>query len=135
MNPSPLARKLGIKAGHRVLVTGAPGGYLEELGDLPEGTSLSTQPEGEPYDVVQTFVRDRAAIDEAAPEALGALKPGGLLWFAYPKKTSSIKTDISRDVGWDALTSAGWACIAQLSIDDTWSAGRFRPTADIKRGS
>jgi hypothetical protein len=131
---TPLAGKLGIKPGHRVLVTGAPEGYLEALGDLPEGASLSTEPDGEPYEVVQAFVRDRAAVDGAAPGVLKALKPGGVLWFAYPKKTSRIKTDINRDTGWDALTAEGWACIAQISIDDTWSAGRFRPTADIKRG-
>jgi hypothetical protein len=133
MSTSSMARKLGIKAGHRVLVTGAPDGYLEEMGEMPEGASLATQPDGEPYDVVQAFVRDRAAVGSAGFQALRALKPGGLLWFSYPKKTSRIKTDINRDQGWDALTSRGWACIAQVSIDDAWSAGRFRPTADIKR--
>jgi hypothetical protein len=129
-----MAGKLGIKPGHRVLVTGAPEGYLDVLGDLPEGAALSTEADGAQYDVVQAFVRDKAAVDKAAPGTLGALRPGGMLWFSYPKKTSRIKTDINRDKGWDALNEAGWECIAQVSIDDTWSAGRFRPAADVKRG-
>lgn len=63
--------------------------------------------------------------------ALQALKPGGLLWFAYPKKSSGLKTDITRDVGWDAVTQAGLKGVAQVAIDETWSALRFRPVEEV----
>ncbi|MGH3665245.1 MAG: hypothetical protein ACRDU8_03995 [Egibacteraceae bacterium] len=58
---------------------------------------------------------------------------GGLLWPAYPKRSAKVDTDLTRDVGWDAVTKAGWDGIAQVSVDDVWSAVRFRPVADIKR--
>jgi hypothetical protein len=133
MAETPLAKKLGVKPGYRVLVLNAPNGYLQALGPLPEGAEVATLG-GETFDVVQVFVRNKADIDSHAGPALDAVRPGGMLWFSYPKKTSKVKTDINRDVGWDSLTSAGWECIAQVSIDDTWSAGRFRPSTDVQSG-
>ncbi|HYO89253.1 MAG TPA: hypothetical protein VER79_11430 [Candidatus Limnocylindrales bacterium] len=64
--------------------------------------------------------------------AILAVKPGGVFWACYPKLTGEIKTDITRDKGWDALTGAGWRGVAQVSVDGTWSALRFRPETDIK---
>lgn len=46
-----------------------------------------------------------------------------------------MKTDISRDAGWDAVHAAGWEGVAMVAIDDTWSAMRFRPSADVKNSS
>jgi len=55
------------------------------------------------------------------------------LWFCYPKKTGKIKTDISRDIGWDTVAKLGYEGIRAISIDDTWSGMRFRPREEIKR--
>lgn len=52
---------------------------------------------------------------------------------SYPKKSSKVKTDLTRDIGWDVVTDVGWTGIAQVSIDDTWSATRFRPADDVGR--
>lgn len=132
MADSPLAKRLGIKPGQRVLVMNAPESYWELLGDLPDGVDLKTSPDGE-FDVVQLFVRSKQDVDHHAPQAMEALKPGGMLWFAFPKKTSGIKTDVSRDTGWDVVRAADMEAIATISIDDTWSGIRFRPSADVKR--
>lgn len=133
MAETPLAKKLGMKAGHRVLVLNAPDGYLQLLEPLPEGVEVATSGGGA-FDLVQVFVRGKGEIDSHARRALEAVKPGGLLWFSYPKKSSKVKTDINRDVGWESVTNEGWENIAQVSIDDTWSAGRFRPSGDVRSG-
>ena len=132
MAGSPLAKKLGIREGQRLLILNAPAGYADSLAPLPEYAEVQTMPDGA-FDFVQVFVHNQAEVEQYAPTALGALKPGGLLWFTYPKKTSKIKTDIHRDVGWDAVKNAGMEGIASISVDDTWSGIRFRPAGDIKR--
>ena len=124
MSQRSLSKKLLIKPGYRVLVINAPAGYLTALNPLPEGVTMSETLNGD-FDLVQVFVRSIADANACAPKALTALKPNGLLWFAYPKKSSKIKTDINRDVGWDAVTSEGWEGIASIAIDDTWSGIRF----------
>lgn len=127
-----MAQKLGIKDGFAVLVIGAPVGCAESLGELPPGASLSNSGDG-PFDAIHLFVANKAALDAAWPPSLARLKPGGLMWLAYPKKTSGVETDITRDLGWDVVKAAGWRPVTQVAIDETWSALRFRPEAEVGR--
>ena len=136
---TPLGKKLGLRPGSKIIVINAPPGYLQMLGDLPAGAEISSGTEGDTledaaFDSVQVFLSSKDDADRLAPEALRLLAPDGLLWLAFPKKSSGLKTDISRDTGWDSLHNAGWEMVTLISVDDTWSAGRFRPSADIKSG-
>ncbi len=126
MAGNPLAGKLQIKPGNRLLVLNAPPGYLARLGPLPDGVGLAERPSGT-YDVVHLFVNDKAELGRLAQRALEAIKPSGVFWVSYPKRSAKVSTDITRDVGWDELTAAGWRPVSQVSIDDVWSALRFRP--------
>lgn len=133
MPDTPLYKKLGIKPGYSVLVLGAPEGYAERLGELPEGVNLLDKaPREGRVDVVHAFVRDAAELRKVAPEAIDALKPGGLLWFSYPKKSSKLNTDLDRDSSWAPLTDAGLRIVTAISVDDTWTGLRFRPVSDVK---
>src|SRR5206468_11401198 len=73
--------------------------YTLSLHDaLPISTGATVQTSGKgPFDIVQAFVYTKAEVNKLAQQAVQALKQGGMLWFSYPKKTSKIKTDISRD--------------------------------------
>ena len=75
---------------------------------------------------IQVFVRTRAELDRLAPGCVKALADGGLLWVSFPKGTSGIQTDLTRDEGWDALADAGLKWVTLISIDDTWSAFALR---------
>ena len=131
MAGSPLVRKLGIKPGHRVLIMNAARNYSETLGDLPDEVKIETEADGV-FDFIQVFVRNKADIDSHSPTAIRALAPGGMLWFSYPKRSSKVATDVTRDVGWESLGNANMRPVSQVSIDTTWSALRFRPIADVK---
>lgn len=131
MADTPIAKKLGIKPGQKLLILNAPENYQEMLGDLPEGAEVYTGGEG-PFDFVQLFVKSKAEVDSQAQRVIQAVKPGGLLWLSYPKKSSKIKTDIHRDTGWEAMVEAGWEGVTLISLDDTWSAFRLRPHSEIK---
>jgi hypothetical protein len=125
-----LAGKLHIKPGDLVLVLGAPDGYLDRLKPLPEGAEVREEP-GEFFDVIQAFVRDRDDLDEVLELVLEALKPGGILWMCYPKRSSNVPTDLSRDAGWDPLSEAGRGPVAAISIDEVWSGLRFGLRPDL----
>jgi hypothetical protein len=133
MADTPLTKKLAIKPGYKLLILNAPDGYIDRLDPLPDGATIHTKAADESgFDFVQVFVRSKADVDANAQAAVGALKPGGLLWFAFPKKTSKIKTDVTRDVGWDTLTAMAYGPVTAIAIDDTWSALRFRPNSEVK---
>ncbi len=130
MPGSSVADKLRIKPGQQVLIMNAPDGFIQALG-LPAGTRLHTSADGT-FDFVLLFAHSKAEVDNEGKKAIHSLKPGGMLWIAYPKKSSKIKTDITRDVGWDSIRNAGMEGVSLIAIDDTWSAMRFRPSSEVK---
>ncbi len=132
MSEKTLSQKLLIKPGNRLLLLNAPEGYAARLNDLPAGCVLETVPAEAAFDWVQAFVYHEADIHQYAALAMQSAKAGAIVWFAYPKKTGAIKTDISRDHGWQSVVSAGWEGVTQIALDDTWSALRFRPISEIK---
>jgi hypothetical protein len=131
MAATSIARKLLIKPNHKILILNAPDGYLKLLDPMPEDAQIKTKADGA-FDCVQAFVYNKADVEKLAQAAIKALKPGGLLWMTYPKKTSKIKTDISRDTGWEAVREQGMEGVALIAIDGTWSAMRFRPASDVR---
>jgi hypothetical protein len=133
MGDEALLRKLRIAAEDRLLLVGAPAGYLERLGRAADTDFVTAVPGA--YDVVHVFVPDHEAVERDAPKALTAVRHGGVVWMSYPKRSSRVPTDITRDAGWDVLDAAGWEGVAQVSVDEVWSAVRFRPSADVVRRS
>lgn len=123
MPESPLAKKLKLKDGTKAAVIHAPQNYLDELRHNGE---ISPALRGK-YDWIQVFVRNRAELETLAPKAARALKPGSLLWISFPKGTSKIQTDLTRDKGWEGLQKLDLKWITLVSIDDTWSAFGLRP--------
>jgi hypothetical protein len=57
----------------------------------------------------------------------GMIGDAAKVWLCYPKGSSKVETDLSRDAGWEPMFNAGWIVVAIASVDATWSAVRFRP--------
>ena len=55
------------------------------------------------------------------------IEPDSVLWIAYPKGTSKIKTDINRDTIRVTGEEFKITTVSAISIDNIWSALRFRP--------
>ena len=134
MGTSSLAAKLKIKPGHRVLVLNAPAKVVEALLPLPDGAEMVT-PKAKGVDFGMLFAKDTAELGKRAAQLIAAVKPDGLVWVCYPKKTSKIHTDLSRDHGWEPVTREGLEGVALIALDDDWSAMRFRPGLGAHRGA
>ena len=126
MPENPLLKKMKLKPGQRAAIINAPDGYLEALQPLPENVELAGDLAGT-FDWVQLFVKTQAELEQAMPHIRDALKPAGTLWITFPKGTSKIQTDLTRDKGWDSLRSLDLKWINLISVDDTWSAFSLRP--------
>lgn len=86
-----------------------------------------------PYNFMIFFVRNSYEVEQLAPMALHNLVADGILWFCYPKKSSKkYPTNIDRDHGWDTLNNSGLRIVRLVSIDNDWSAVRFRNIKYIK---
>lgn len=112
----PLAKKLQLKDAMRGRVLCAP--------EQP-AIDLETSPDG-PWDWVLAFVVTRADLTAIAPLLMTDLREDGLVWIAYPKKTSRLAADLDRDHGWEPIDALGLKGVRQIAIDEDWSALRFR---------
>jgi hypothetical protein len=126
MTENALAKKMKLKPGQRAAIVNAPDGYIDALRPLPEGVEIADGLNGA-FDWVQVFIRNQAELDVLLPQVVGALKPTSTLWLSFPKGTSKIQTDLTRDKGWDAVQQADLKWINLISVDDTWSAFALRP--------
>ena len=126
MADSILAKKMKLKPGQRAAIIQAPSGYAEALQPLPENVEIAQQLEGQ-FDWVQLFVKNQAELEKWLPQVVAALRPASLLWVTFPKGSSKIQTDLTRDKGWDAVQRADLKWINLISVDETWSAFSLRP--------
>jgi len=133
MADASLIKKLGIKPKQCVIILNAPEGFSEQIGPLlPADVELHTNPTSEGnFDIVLQFVQNKAGVEKDTPIAIGMVKPGGRLWLSYPKQSSKIPTDINRDILWKIFPNSEWRPVTQISIDEIWSALRFRPKTEV----
>jgi len=123
MPESPLAIKIKLKSGLNAAVINAPEKYLDELKhDAEISQTLSGK-----FDWVQIFVKNKAELETLAPKAAKALKPESILWISFPKGTSKIQTDLTRDMGWEGVQALELKWINLVSVNETWSAFALRP--------
>lgn len=60
------------------------------------------------------------------------IEDDAVLWFAYPKGTSKIKTDINRDILWQEAAAYNIRPVSIVSLNETWSVLRFRSIENVK---
>jgi hypothetical protein len=135
--PTSLAQKLRIREGARVALLNAPDGYATTLDPLPGGVEVATitADASEQYDVTLLFARDHAELECLAPAVIAATRDEGVLWIAWPKGGAKAKGAITRDTLWPVMAALGWGPVSNVSLDETWSALRLRPEAEVKRTS
>ena len=120
-----LARKMKLQDGQLAVVLNAPEGALQDLEPLPFGVILSKNGKI-PADWILIFVKNQAELEKVLPKALKLFQPETLLWIAYPKKTSKIKTDFTRDTGWSFLQDKDLRWVTLVSFNEDWSAFAMR---------
>jgi hypothetical protein len=118
---TPLAKKLGIAAGHRVKTHGAPPHYQDLLAPLPEGVTISARLRGQ-VDVWHLFTTTRRELAGALGDAIAATEAGGVIWISWPKKTSGVPTDVTEDRIRDLVLPLGLVDVKVCAVDETWSA-------------
>lgn len=125
-----LIKKLQVKDGMRLLLLNAPEHFEALLGELSEGVSVSREL-GDGFDAVLLFAKNQEDLNAGWATARDAVVFDGLLWIAYPKRSSKVETDLTRDSGWACTEADGYRPIRQVAVDVIWSALRFRPTSEV----
>ena len=117
---TPLAQKLGIKAGMKVVAMGAPAGYRKWLAPLPEKVSFSDKPSaGSGF--IHLFVTERRMLEKELKRLRKLVADAGVLWASWPKKSAGVATDITEDVIREVCLPLGFVDVKVCAVDQTWS--------------
>jgi hypothetical protein len=117
---TPLAQKLGIRAGARLFVHGAPANYPELLAPLPEGVRTVPRIDLE-TDVIHLFATRRSELGELLQRALELMRSDAAVWVSWPKKAAGVPSDISEDAIRSLALPTGLVDIKVCAVDQTWS--------------
>lgn len=111
-----IAQKLKIKEGYTILSLNAPAGFARGLEPLPKHVIITEN--GNSYHQVHWFVKNKAQLDKEINMILSLIKDDVLCWVYYPKGTSKMQTDLTRDKGWDSLLNHDeFTWISLISFD------------------
>ena len=123
-----LVEKFFIKNGYHIAVLNAPENYLSDtLVGLPDDVTVSEALDGQ-YDLVHVFAAKKETLAPQVESLKAALKTGGMLWISYPKgnNKAKVETDLNRDILNALVSEYGFKANHIISIDDIWSALRFK---------
>jgi hypothetical protein len=119
MSTRSVAEKLLIK--RNTTLWSSHAARLELVEPLPTGVRRVHAPEQARTALV--FADDAVSLRDLLAAHQERLARAEVLWVAYPKGN---RTDINRDSLWPILGEHGMRPVTQVSIDQVWSALRFR---------
>ncbi|MFI2369497.1 DUF3052 domain-containing protein [Streptomyces sp. NPDC018833] len=119
---TPLAGKIGIRAGDRVVLRHRPDDW--EVPGLPEGASL-TERASRTADVTLTFHRTRRELAREAPGLVERLADRAMLWVVWPRKAAGHDSDITENVLREVFLPLGVVDVKVAALGEDWSALKF----------
>jgi hypothetical protein len=124
---TPLAKKLGIKDGFRVVLLHVPEDVRSSLSSVFEKCRIERNgiKTSKDLDFIFFFAKSRAGLELEMVPAAKALAPAGMLWISWPKKSSGVATDLTEDVIRQSGLDAGLVDIKVCAVTDVWSGLRF----------
>lgn len=121
---TPLAKKLGIKEGYTVYFVNQPSHYFTLFEILPEIVVLEDPKEGS-VDFIHLFCTQKKEFEEQSLAVKPLLKKTGMLWISWPKGSSKMETDLSRDPIRNFLLNNGLVDTKVCAVDEDWSGLKF----------
>ena len=118
---TPLIKKLGIKPDYALVVVDPPENYWDLLGDLPEGVAVREPGEDAPLDFLHLFVTSKADLERSLPLVTKQVKPQGMIWVSWPKKSSGRWTGLTEDLIREVALFQGLVDVKVCAVDEIWS--------------
>ena len=117
---TPLAKKLGIKAGFKVHTINAPPQYADLVAPLPDDVELTTTSAAD-TDLIHLFTNSRDELFSQLSVARHLIKQDGTIWISWFKKAAKLPTEITEDTVREAAFPLGLVDVKVCAVDERWS--------------
>jgi len=121
---TPLVKKLGIKEGGRVAFVNAPDDFQATLGELPSDVKLM-KATMKSLDLILFFVLSERILARDFTKLAERLTSNGMIWIAWPKKSSGVSTDLTFERVQRIGLDVGLVDVKICAINETWSGLKF----------
>ena len=121
---TPLPQKLGIKPGFKVALPSIPPDVRKEIQTALANCEMA-EAHKIPLDLVLNFVVTQKDLIASFPTWTGRLTPGGMLWIAWPKKSSGRQSDLDENKVREVGLAGGLVDVKVCAISETWSGLKF----------
>ncbi|MEL6140353.1 MAG: DUF3052 domain-containing protein [Bacteroidota bacterium] len=122
---TPLAKKLGIKAGFHYLIENGPDHYFDLFSDFPDDAVLNEDRQAENLDFIHFFCQYEVDLHQSIPKLKPLLKSTGMLWVSWPKGKSKLETDLKREPIREYILGQGLVDVKVCAVDEDWSGLKF----------
>ena len=120
---TPLEKKLGVKEGFNLRFVNAPAELYKEL-DLPVKVTVNSRVR-KPIDLVLLFVTNKSELERTFSKYSLKLRPSGMLWICWPKKSSGVVSDLTDNVVRHLGLAKGMVDVKVCAVDEVWSGLKF----------
>lgn len=117
---TPLAKKLGIKAGLKIVVIDGPDNYRELIEPLPDDVMISCD-ERNGADIVHIFTNSRDGLLRCLTNGRSLIRQDGAIWVSWYKKAAKLPTETVEDDIRAAAIALGLVDVKVCAVDEKWS--------------
>ena len=117
---TPLAAKLGLRAGSNLVLAGAPDDDMALIAPAPEGMQVGTHM-ARTTDIVHLFSTRRVELSRFLLSCRSKLRPDAAIWVSWPKKSAKVATDITEDVVREVALPLGFVDVKVCAVSSVWS--------------
>ncbi|WOK08066.1 DUF3052 domain-containing protein [Imperialibacter roseus] len=118
---TPLAKKLGIKEGSKVLLVNRPSHYFELFDDFPIDALVHESQTVDVYDIIHFFTTSKDDLHAQLPKLKDKIEQNGMIWVSWPKGKSKIPKDLIEDDIRNLMLTIDMVDVKVCAVDDDWS--------------
>jgi hypothetical protein len=126
MSSQSILEKLQLKDEKNLLIQGLPSSVEKQFAKLSFSKNVTPLLKTRKIDFALVFAISQKQLKDILADVLPALQTDAKMWIAYPKLTSKIASDLSRDANWDCITKFGFETVRSIALDNVWTALRFK---------
>ena len=127
-----ILEKLQLKEERNLLIQGLPSTIEKQFIKLSFAKNITPLLKVKKIDFALVFAISKHQLRDILKDVLPALNENAKLWIAYPKLTSKIVSDLSRDCNWECVAQLGYEGVRMISLDHVWCAMRFKKAEQVK---
>lgn len=136
MSSQTLLEKLQLNEEKNLLLQGLPLAIEKQFIKCSFSKNVTPLLKSKKIDFALIFAFSKMQLKEILKEVIPALHADAKFWIAYPKASSKIASDLSRDASWDFIWEHGFETVRLVAVDNLWSAARFKKSdADLNKST